>query len=397
MSFKGEVVVIGAGVVGLSIAKSLLESNNGITVTILEKESEIGMHSSGRNSGVLHAGFYYSPDSLKARFCREGNHQLRMHCEEFQLPIREFGKVVVSRSQEEDLHLEALFNRGIENGIKLELLDQKELADLEPLARTFRRFIWSPTTAVADPVRVLATLKTKVENLGGKIVFNSKYDSRITYSKLVDNQAIHVINASGSQADRIAKSFGFGKQFVMVPFMGLYRYVSPEKFPLKRLVYPVPNPKNPFLGVHFTITESGKVKIGPTAIPLLNREQYSLFENWNLTDMKESIEGMHSMYRGNTHDIHKLIRTEVPKFSKSQLIRDAATLVPISTQISGWQKMKPGIRAQLVNIENGELASDFIVEGDSQSTHILNAVSPGWTAALPFGKFIADQVLSKLV
>ncbi len=396
MSFKGEVVVIGAGVVGLAIAKSLLESKKGITVTVIEKESEIGMHSSGRNSGVLHAGFYYSPDSLKAKFCRDGNRQLRLHCDEFHLPIREFGKVVVSRNHEEDLHLEKLFNRGIENGVKLELLDKKELAEIEPLAKTYRRFIWSPTTAVADPVRVLATLKEKVERLGGKIVFNSKYESQFTNSKLVENQAIHVINASGSQADRIAKAFGFGKQFVMVPFMGLYRYVSPEKFPLKRLVYPVPNPRNPFLGVHFTITESGKVKIGPTAIPLLNREQYSLFENWNITDIRESIEGMHSMYKGNAHDIQKLIRSEIPKFSKSKLIRDAATLVPIASQISGWQKMKPGIRAQLVNIENGELATDFIVEGDSRSTHILNAVSPGWTAALPFGEYIADRVLSSL-
>ena len=180
----------------------------------------------------------------------------------------------------------------------------------------------------------------------------------------------------------------------MIPFMGVYRCVAESKLSLKRLVYPVPNPLNPFLGVHLTISVHGLIKIGPTAIPLLNREQYSLLEKWNLKDIRESIVGLNAIFHGNFHSIPALARSEFPKIFTSCLVSSASRLVPSIRELTNWEKMKPGIRAQLVDTKSGQLVNDFLVDGDENSTHVLNAVSPGWTAALPFGNFVAQRVLT---
>jgi L-2-hydroxyglutarate oxidase LhgO len=206
----------------------------------------------------------------------------------------------------------------------------------------------------------------------------------------------HIINTAGSQADRIAHDFGFGESLSMIPFMGIYRAVNHAQLPLSTLVYPVPDPKNPFLGVHLTSTVDGKVKIGPTAIPLLNREQYGFREGWSAKDFAASSAGLFAMFRGNIHNLPKLALNELPKVFLKRLIRDAATLVPKVGNVNGWERLSPGIRSQLVDLKSGELVSDFIIEGDEHSTHVLNAVSPGWTAAIPFGCHIAQRVLSKI-
>lgn len=397
---KTDILIIGAGIVGLSIAKALLERNGKLKVVIIEKEPSLGLHSSGRNSGVIHAGFYYSPDSLKARFCREGNLALRRLCGEFNIPVREVGKVVVTKSDEEEILLQKLYERGKQNGIGVELLEKRELEHFEPLAVTKESFIWSPTTAVSDPKEVIKAMANKVKSLGGEIIFNETFTKGPDFDRTGflarDWQAKHLVNAGGSQADRIAKEFGFAQHLTMIPFMGVYRSVSSAKLPLKRLVYPVPNPFNPFLGVHFTLSAHDLVKIGPTAIPLLNREQYSFFNNWVYSDMRETAVGIRAMLRGNFHNLPELVRAEFPKLFKGQLISEASKLVPSAREVGGWEKMPPGIRSQLIDIETGQLINDFLIEGDSDSTHILNAVSPGWTVSIPFGKHIADRVESYL-
>lgn len=393
-----DIVIIGAGVIGLSIAISILNSNRNLQVAVLEKERTLGAHASGRNSGVLHAGFYYSADSLKARFCSEGNVALRALCREFNIPVREVGKVVVTTNALEEELLAQLYERGIRNGVKLELLEKRDLGTIEPLAVTQESFIWSPTTAVSDPESVLRALASKVTALGGTILFGQEafitLNPNTIATKSVNWQPKHLINASGTQADRIAKCFGFGEGLTMIPFMGVYRCVAESKLSLKRLVYPVPNPLNPFLGVHLTISAYGLIKIGPTAIPLLNREQYSLLEKWNLKDIRESIVGLNAMFHGNFHSIPALARSEFPKIFTSRLVSSASRLVPSIRELTNWEKMKPGIRAQLVDTKSGQLVNDFLVDGDENSTHVLNAVSPGWTAALPFGNFVAQRVLT---
>ena len=397
---KVDVLIIGAGIIGLATAKALLESNSKLRVVVVEKESNLGFHASGRNSGVLHAGFYYTPDSLKAQFCKDGNSALRKLCHEFNIPVRQVGKVVVTRNIEEEAQLEALFNRGIINGVNLELLPKKELLRFEPLATTKDNFIWSPDTAVSDPQKVIGALAKKVTDLGGEIVFGQLASLSPNNNEISTSAyrwaARHIVNASGSQSDRIARMHGFSKNFLMIPFMGIYRSVEAQKLPLKRLVYPVPNPLNPFLGVHFTLSSHNLVKIGPTAIPILNREGYAFMEHWRVADAKESLVGIFAMLKGNSHDVPAMIRSEFPKLQTSRLLKSAARMVPSAANVNGWKNMPPGIRAQLVDLRSGQLVTDFLIEGDGHSTHVLNAVSPGWTAALPFGRHIANRVLTAL-
>ena len=397
---KANILVIGAGVVGLSVARALLEMHPNIHVQIVDKEDSIGKHASGRNSGVIHAGFYYSPDSLKAKFCREGNASLKQLCKDYKIPIKEIGKVVVTRTSEEVSQLELLFQRGVKNGVELSLLPASELSKYEPMARTLESFIWSPTTSVSNPQLVLTALLNSVKLLGANVLLGAQvsfYQDPTLVSINGENiEFKHIINTAGSQADRIAHSFGFGENLSMIPFMGIYRAVNHAQLPLSTLVYPVPDPTNPFLGVHLTSTVNGKVKIGPTAIPLLNREQYRFSEGWSAKDIATSTAGLFAMFRGDIHNLPRLALNELPKVFLKRLVRDAATLVPDVGHIKGWERLAPGIRSQLIDLKSGELVSDFIVEGDEYSTHVLNAVSPGWTAAIPFGRHIAHQVLSKI-
>ena len=388
-----DVLIVGAGIVGLSIGIALLQAEKGLKVLIVDKEPAAGEHASGRNSGVLHAGFYYSPDSLKAKFCREGNLELRKLCRESSIPIQECGKVVVSRNSEEDERLDLLYSRGLSNGVELELLEKTELSKYEPLAVTHQRFLWSPNTAISDPRAVIKAMVSKFEGLGGKL----SYGQRIEFKRAQDGvsakniRAKYVINSAGAQSDRLAKELGLAKRYAMVPFMGVYRAVSSDYLPLKRLVYPVPHPINPFLGVHFTLTLDGKVKIGPTAIPVIGREQYSLFEGWSLSDIGQAITATRALIQGESHKFGEILKSELPKLRESSLVRESALLVPEAISIRKWQKKPPGIRSQLVDIKTGKLEQDFIVENFENSTHILNAVSPGWTSALPFGRWVAEE------
>lgn len=395
-----DIAIIGAGILGLSVAKSLLTEHPDLRIILFEKENNLGAHSSGRNSGVLHAGFYYSHDSLKAKFCSEGNLELRDFCLRKNIPIKELGKVVVTASEIEEDRLFSLYERGIKNQIDIELLPSKSLEKVEPLARTFKNFIWSPNTAVSDPKKVIESMAHEVTGLGGIILLQHSVEFDASENNLFSGgkkfRYKHLVNTAGSQADRIAHIFGFGKDLTMVPFMGVYRSTTSDLLPLQRLVYPVPNPINPFLGVHFTISIHGDVKIGPTAIPLLNREQYSFNENWEVADVLDSARGMFSMLRGNHHDFPEILRTEFPKMIKSKLVDSASKLVPNAQSIRDWKKKPPGIRSQLVDLHTGKLVNDFLIQGDSRSTHVLNVVSPGWTAALPFGKHIAKLAMTHL-
>ena len=396
---KSDVLIIGAGIVGLSVGIALLQARPSLKILVIDKEDGPGQHASGRNSGVLHAGFYYSPDSLKAKFCREGNAELRKLCIANEIPVLECGKVVVARNAEEDARLDLLYSRGITNGVELELHDVANLEKHEPLAKTHGRYLWSPKTAISDPRAVTTAMVRRFESLGGKISYSSKVQiSEFSGEVCVKGfEAKYVINSAGAQSDRLARHLGMAKDYAMVPFMGIYRSVEAEKLPLKRLVYPVPHPINPFLGVHFTLTLDGKVKIGPTAIPILGREQYSLASGWSLSDIGQALVATNALIRGSAHSFSDILKSELPKLKQSLLVKESATLVPSARQIRDWKKKPPGIRSQLVNIKSGRLEQDFIVENFLNSTHILNAVSPGWTSAIPFGRWVAtEKVLPNL-
>ena len=391
-----DVTIIGAGVIGLSIGSALLESNPNLRVLVVEKESNLGFHASGRNSGVMHAGFYYSPESLKAKFCRDGNRELRKLCIRNNIPILETGKVVVTQNQEEESRLETLFERGVENGVELEIHDAAKLTSFEPQAVTLNRFLWSPTTAVSDPHAVLIAMAKEFESRGGKI----EYGHNVSLSEsgneihinVADYEARFYVNASGAQSDRISRAVGVGLDYAMLPFMGVYRATSNDVFGLKTLVYPVPHPINPFLGVHFTLTTDGKVKIGPTAIPISGREQYTLATGWSVSDIYQALKGAKSLVLGDSHDVLKIVRSEWPKIIQKEIVKQASQLVPNASNLENWQKKPPGIRSQLVHLPTGKLEQDFKIITKLNSLHVLNAVSPGWTSSIPFGRYIADLI-----
>ena len=391
-----DILIIGAGVMGLATGIALLEAKPRLKVIIAEKEKQIAMHASGRNSGVLHAGFYYSPDSLKAKFCRDGNKELRKLANKYEIPIREVGKVVVTRNEDENQRLETLYQRGIANGVDIEMLDASKLSDFEPLAITHERFLWSPTTAVSDSKAIVDAMRKKFEALGGIINYESKVTLKESSGEIVDstNQYMskHFVNAAGAQSDRISRALGVGTEYAMLPFMGVYRATEEIKLPLKRLVYPVPHPINPFLGVHFTLTIDHKVKIGPTAIPIAGREQYSFSTGWSASDIGQALKGMTSLIKGEAHDFGAILKSELPKFLESTLARESSDLVPEAVNVKHWHKKPPGIRAQLVHLPTGKLEQDFVISNKSNSTHILNAVSPGWTSAIPFGNYVSTFV-----
>ena len=238
-------------------------------------------------------------------------------------------------------------------------------------------------------------------SLRGEIHFNSKVNLTESHGEIHDssNQFTfkHVVNTAGAQADRISRSVGVGTEYAMLPFMGVYRATSEKNLPLQRLVYPVPHPINPFLGVHFTLTIDGKVKIGPTAIPVAGREQYSFTEGWSGSDIAQALKGMKSLITGDSHDFGAILKSEWPKIIQKLLVKESTELVPSAIGVRDWHRKPPGIRAQLVHLPTGKLEQDFIVVSQANATHVLNAVSPGWTSSIPFGRYLANEFILQRV
>lgn len=390
-----DVTVIGGGVVGLALADAWLARYPGSTVVVLDKEPRLAAHASGRNSGVLHAGFYYAPDSLKAHLTRRGNQLLREFCAERGVEVRETGKVVVTTSPEQLAQLDELHARGTANGVPLEMVDENQLRELEPLARTHGRALWSPTTAVADPVAVVEALAARVRERGGQVLTGMDVIGagpgwvRTSHEQFSTG---HIINAAGLYADTVAQWFGVGEDYRMLPFKGLYWYSSWPVGRLQRHVYPVPDPRNPFLGVHLTVTVNGRAKVGPTAIPSLWREDYGGVRGLNPREAA-AIAGLYPrFFRSPHHDVLGLVRSELPKYSRRHLVSQAAALVPSVRAADFRERGRPGVRAQLLHVPTGRLEMDFVVQPGERSTHVLNAVSPAWTSSLAMAEWIVDRV-----
>ena len=387
-------LIIGAGIIGISIGNSLLKKYPKARVVIADKEPQPGLHASGRNSGVLHSGFYYSPDSLKAKFCRDGNLALREVISRYSIPIRQTGKVVVTKEINELPRLESLYERGIINGVKLEFLPASQLAKFEPLAKTYGSFLWSPSTAVSDPNSVIQALANEFTSKGGIFKFHTQVSVSNDFEiflNLEKYEIKQVINAAGANALNFAQQLGVGKKYSQLPVIGLYRTTPEAHLPLQTLVYPVPNATNPFLGVHFTLTTDNKVKMGPTAIPVIGREQYSMRDGFEFQDVRSAFIASRALARNSVTDLLSLAATEFPKIFARNLIRNGAALVPSASDVSSWITKKPGIRAQLVNLAKGEFEQDFVVDESEKFVHILNAVSPGWTASIPFANWVVEK------
>jgi L-2-hydroxyglutarate oxidase LhgO len=389
-----DVAIVGGGIVGISIALSIKQSDPSLRVAVFEKEIDFGIHASGRNSGVLHAGFYYSPDSLKAKFCVDGNLQLRKFTFDNGVNLRKTGKVVVAKNALESKRLDSLYERGLSNGVDVKLLDANELKHYEPLARTFEKFLWSPNTAVSDPKAIMKIMVQKCNQLGIELFSGKQVNVTENLKLFVGDEEIkyrHFVNCAGVNSPGIARKFGLANEYALVPFVGLYNYVPSARIPLRTLVYPVPHEVNPFLGVHFTLTTNNEVKIGPTAIPALGHEQYKVFSKLKLSEVAESFFGLYSITKGDKHSLRQMMVSEIPKIFLKTLVKEAAKLVPSAIEVKEWKTKPPGIRAQLVDKNNGNLVQDFVIESGLDSTHLLNTVSPGWTTSLPFSEYIVRK------
>jgi L-2-hydroxyglutarate oxidase LhgO len=393
-----DVVIIGGGIVGLSLARAILDAEPRGRVRVLDKEPQLGEHASGRNSGVLHAGFYYAPDSLKARLTRRGNVLLHELCEGRGVPVRRCGKVVVAQTSDELPALLELKRRADANGVPVDLVDESELARLEPLARTHSQALWSPTTSVAAPVAVLAALSADVIARGATVSTSSEAVAAgpgWVRTRTETMSTGHVINAAGLFADRVGRWFGMCDDYAMLPFKGLYLYGRWQPGRLMRHVYPVPDPRNPFLGVHLTVTVDGRVKIGPTALPALWRESYGGWKGFSLRDTAAIAKVYPRFLRSPHHDVPGLLRTELPKHLRRHLVQAAKRLVPSLDAADFKERGRPGIRAQLLHLPTQRLEMDFVLRGDASSTHVLNAVSPAWTSSLAVAEHVVDDMRTR--
>ncbi|MCK9208683.1 MAG: L-2-hydroxyglutarate oxidase [Salinivirgaceae bacterium] len=389
-------LIIGGGIIGLSIARDLIDRYPVANIVVLEKEQDVAYHSSGRNSGVLHAGFYYTADSLKAKFTRDGNQQLRNYCYKNNLKINECKKVVVAKNESELPALFELNKRGLVNGVDVKIIDEKELFDIDPNVKTFKYALYSPTTATVDPVEVNQAIKNELRQKGVTFYFGEAYSGKLDSNTIKTSlgnlfSATKIINTGGLYADKIAKDFGFSKDYTIIPFKGIYLKYHGENKPVSINVYPVPNLKNPFLGVHFTVAVDGTIKIGPTSMPAFWRENYQGFSRFKANEMVNILFWESRLFTTNAFRFRSLAIDEIKKYNMKYFSGLAKDLVK-EMDAKGFNTWgKPGIRAQLLNVHTKELVMDFVVEGDKNSVHVLNAVSPAFTCSFPFSKWVIDQ------
>ena len=388
-------LILGGGIIGLSIARELKHRFADTEITLLEKEAACGLHASGRNSGVIHAGFYYSANSLKAKLTRAGNQAMTAYCEAKKIPLNRCGKLVVAKDQNDLPQLDELLRRGQANGVPLESLTEEEARKIEPRVKTHQRAIFSPTTTSADPQRVIEEMTRDAKQEGITIRVGAPYlrtEKGLVMTPQGSFTANHVVNAAGLYADKIALDFGFSERYRILPFKGLYLYSDEPPGAFRTNIYPVPDLRNPFLGVHFTVKEDGRAKIGPTAIPALWREQYRGFDNFKFGEFIEVLFREAGLMMSSGFDFQKLALEEVRKYSRPHLVALASRLAHGVKPEHYTRWGEPGIRAQLLDIKNRKLEMDFVIEGDQHSTHLLNAVSPGWTCSIPFARYAVDQI-----
>jgi L-2-hydroxyglutarate oxidase len=400
---NSDVVLIGGGMVGLSIAHQLLERGMARSITVLEKELELGRHSSGRNSGVLHAGLYYKPGSVKAQVCVAGARRLRAWVEERRLPLNACGKVIVPPRPDLDGQLDVLAERGRANGALVELWDENQLREAMPEARTASgRAIWSPNTAVVKPITVVRRLQQELQERGVRFLTAQQgwqADPQNQQLQLADGSVLaygHLFNCAGLQADRVAHPFGVGRRYTLLPFKGLYWQLK-AGCPIQPRcnLYPVPDLNVPFLGVHFTPSADPTplVSIGPTATPAWGRENYRGLQELEPVMAAANLAVLASQYLANRGGFRRYVHEQAFLALPPLLLRAAQQLIPAIRPEHLELSQKVGIRSQLFNRQTQRLEDDFLCLSGPASTHVLNAISPAFTASFALADLILDQAV----
>lgn len=388
-----DVVVIGAGAVGLSSALALMKRRK-MTLLLLEAEDRVAGHQTGHNSGVIHSGLYYRPGSMKALNCVRGRQLMVEFCAEHGIACETCGKLVLATESSEVPRLEELRYRGERNGLKgVRYLAREEIQEFEPYAVGMAG-LWVPETGIVDFVQVAETYRKLLEARGGQIVFGARLISVVRDGSELrclttrgEFRARNLVNAAGLYSDRVARSCGLEPDVRIIPFRGEYSALTPERsFLVKNLIYPVPDPRFPFLGVHLTRRVDGLVEAGPNAVLALCRTGYkrSSFEFGDTLSMV-GYRGFWKMaLRYGTTGVGEMIRS----LSETFLIRTVQRLVP-SIRVGDLQRQGAGVRAQAVD-RDGHLVDDFRVVDAERMVHVLNAPSPAATASLCIGERIAE-------
>jgi (S)-2-hydroxyglutarate dehydrogenase len=387
--------IIGGGIVGLSTAMTLGQRYPDAKILVLEKESRWAFHQTGNNSGVIHSGIYYKPGSYKAKFCRNGAQSMVDFCQAHNIPHEVCGKVIIATQEHELVQLENLYQRGLENGLEVFRLTQEEVADYEPHVDCIAG-VRVVSTGIADYKQVCQKYAELAGAQGADLRLNTRVDrmketstGRVLETNQGSFEAKYVINCAGLQSDRVAKMGNVDPQAKIVPFRGEYYELTPEKrYLVKGLIYPVPNPAFPFLGVHFTRMIDGSVHAGPNAVLSLKREGYEKTD-FDLRDFMEvmTFPGFWKLASKHAEDgIQEIIRS----FSKAAFVRSLQRLIP-EVQMEDVVPTHAGVRAQAL-MNDGKLVDDFLIIEGENSMHVCNAPSPAATSSLEIGKAIVDRI-----
>jgi L-2-hydroxyglutarate oxidase LhgO len=395
---RTDVCIVGAGMVGLSTANQILERFPYLSITILEKEIDIGKHSSGRNSGVLHAGLYYQPESLKAKVCVRGARRLKAWCQNENIPVMECGKVVTPHKPELDKQLEVLLERGRANGATVELIDEKQFSELVPDGRTSTgRAIWSPDTCIVKPMQVIQKLKQRLQERGVNFLFfQGQWRAEINTKQIIFADGVklsydHLINCAGLQADKVAQKFNVGNSYTMLPFKGSYwQFRGDAPFNFTTNLYPVPDLEIPFLGVHVTPSIDGVTYLGPTAVPAMGRENYKGMKGADPMLILNFIRHMATQV-ARDKKMRNYVKNQAFDWTPKKFLNAVKLIVPKVEMNHIERSNKVGIRPQLYDLKKKELVQDFVMLDGPDSTHVVNAISPAFTASFELSDYILDN------
>ena len=396
LKWRGDVVVVGAGIIGLAVAREWLIRNPGSRLIVVEKEPEIAVHQSGHNSGVIHSGIYYAPGSFKARACVAGAARMTRYCDEHGIPYRLCGKMIVATEEAELPRLEALYERGRANNVPgLEMIGAERLKEIEPHAVGLKA-LWSPNTGIVDYRQVAQSYATEIEQAGGEIItsaevigFERRSDATLVNTTRGDFEAKRIVACGGLWADRLARLEGGAREPEIIPFRGDYFTLPPDRRHLVRTnIYPVPDPRFPFLGVHLTPRMSGEVWMGPNAVLAFARAGYR-FPTVNLKDLVDTARSKGFRRFARTHWRTGFEETR-RDLSRRRFLASLQKFIP-ELRLSDLHPGPSGVRAQALS-SAGQLVDDFIFDRVGGTLHVRNAPSPAATSSLEIGGMIADEL-----
>ncbi|MGA8883334.1 MAG: L-2-hydroxyglutarate oxidase [Acinetobacter sp.] len=393
--------IIGGGINGLAVARQLLLDFPEARVSVFEKEQDVAMHQSSHNSGVVHAGLYYEPGGLKARLCRRGAELVQQYCTENSIPYDECGKVVVALSKEEEGRLDAIYTKSLANKVPdVRMLTAGEIKEVEPNC-IGTKALYSPRTAIVSYGEIARHIAQEIKSKGGQIFLGRKVTSLSEKNQKItvhfegnehhDTQFDYAVSCAGLQSDRLAAHSGDIATPKIVPFFGQY-YVIDENFKdhVKGLIYPVPDPKYPFLGVHFTKRIDGQMTIGPNAFISFGRENYS-GKNINISDVYDFLT-YKGFWKFSSKNMPAAVRELRTVLSQTNFVEEAAKYVPCLANVSAVPATR-GIRAQAME-SDGSLVDDFVIRKQGNITHIRNAPSPGATSSLAIAEYIVREIMT---